>query len=140
MPIQYKAEIPDADSFFTLYRTTGWDKDEKKQKEQLYEAIKNSWYMISVYSDDELIGCGRIISDGYLHAFITEMIILPAYQGKGIGKEILNLLVNKASTSGITDIQLFCAQGKKDFYLKNGFIERSPEAPGMQYKPGLINN
>lgn len=61
MPIEYKAEIPDADSFFILYRTTGWDKDEKKQKEQLYEAIKNSWYMISVYSEDKLIGCGRML-------------------------------------------------------------------------------
>lgn len=131
---QYTYEIPDADSFFVLYETTGWNDKNRKSKEQLFSAIKNSWYFVSAYSGDKLIGCGRIISDGYLHALITEMIVLPVYQRKGIGKEILKQLVDQALCHGIKDIQLFCAKGKLDFYLKNGFESRSDDAPGMQYK------
>lgn len=52
--------------------------------------------MVSVYSQNKLIGCGRVISDGYLHAFITEMIIHPHYQRQSIGEEILNKLIQKS--------------------------------------------
>ncbi|MDR0370946.1 MAG: GNAT family N-acetyltransferase [Prevotellaceae bacterium] len=90
--------------------------------------------MVSAYSQNELIGCGRIISDGYLHAFITEMIIHPCYQRQGVGKNILNMLISKCFDADIRDIQLFCAKGKKEFYLNNGFAERSNDAPGMQYR------
>lgn len=134
MEIEYSYEIPYVDSFFSLYRTTEWDKEEKKQKQQLHNAIKNSWYMVSAYSRNQLIGCGRIISDGYLHAFITEMIIHPHYQRQGIGKEILNKLIQKCHNAEIRDVQLFCAKGKKEFYLNNGFDERPNDGPGMQYK------
>jgi GNAT superfamily N-acetyltransferase len=68
--------------------------------------------MVSAYSQNELIGCGRIVSDGYLHAFITEMIIHPCYQRQGVGKNILNMLISKCFNAGIRDIQLFCAKGK----------------------------
>ncbi|WP_051697771.1 GNAT family N-acetyltransferase [Prevotella sp. 10(H)] len=130
--IQYKAELPDADSFFELFRTTGWSST--KQKEELFEAISNSWYSLSAYSNDRLVGFGRIISDGNLHAFIVDLIVLPEYQGQGIGKKILNDLTAEAKNKGINDIQLFCAKGKKDFYLKNNFEERPENAPGMQYR------
>jgi hypothetical protein len=32
MEINYRDEIPDMDSFFTLYQTTEWDKENKKQE------------------------------------------------------------------------------------------------------------
>lgn len=130
--IEYRYDIPEIDSFFELFRTTGWSPD--KQKEELFEAINNSWYSVSAYLDNTLVGFGRIISDGNLHAFIVDLIILPEYQGKGIGTVILKSLIDEAQNKGIVDIQLFCAKGKRDFYIKNGFIERAEDAPGMQYK------
>lgn len=90
--------------------------------------------MISVYCDNDLIGFGRIISDGKLHAFIVELIVSSSYRGNGIGSRILELLVNQAKSCNINDIQLFCAKDKKQFYLKNNFVARPDDAPGMQYK------
>jgi len=133
MKIDFTTELPDEDSFFSLFETTGWNKS-RKTKEELFWAINNSWYVVSAYKGKELIGFGRIISDGYLHAFIVDMIIDPKYQQKGIGKDILVRLINEARANDIEDIQLFSAKGKKEFYLKNGFVERTDDAPGMQYK------
>jgi GNAT superfamily N-acetyltransferase len=62
------------------------------------------------------------------------MIVHPEYQGRGIGTQILHLLVDWCERAGIRDIQLFCARGKLKFYEKNGFIPRPEDAPGMQYK------
>ncbi len=124
-------DLPTAESFYELFETTGWN-TERKDKEQLYKAIQNSWYTLSAYSDETLVGFGRIISDGSLHAFIVDLIISPVFQDKGLGTILLKKLVNQAISQGISDIQLFCAKGKKDFYLKNGFMERTSDAPGMQ--------
>ena len=135
--LYYTNELPDIDDFFALYESTGWNDNSKRPKELLFNALKDSWYFVSVYADGRFVGCGRIISDGCLHAFITELIISSEYQMKGIGKEILKRLVGKALESGINDIQLFCAKGKEEFYLKNGFEKRPDDAPGMQYK---VNN
>jgi len=132
--IKYINGLPDFDSFFELYESTGWNDKDKKSKEQLFNAVMNSWYFVSAYSNDQLVGCGRVVSDGYLHAYINEMIVLPDFQRKGIGKEILNRLLQRILEQGIKDIQLFCAKGKEEFYFKNGFEKRPDDAPGMQYK------
>lgn len=124
-------DLPTAESFYVLFETTGWNA-ERKDKEQLYKAIQNSWYTLSAYSDKMLVGFGRIILDGSLHAFVVDLIVSPSFQNKGLGTILLKNLVNQAISQGISDIQLFCAKGKKDFYLKNGFQERSSDAPGMQ--------
>ena len=94
---------------------------------------KTSYYFISVRQNEKLIGCGRIISDGHIHALIVDMIILPEYQGRGIGKKILEMLVSHCREKGIIDIRLFSAKNKAGFYLKNNFKLRPDDAPGMQY-------
>ncbi|PQL90483.1 GNAT family N-acetyltransferase [Apibacter adventoris] len=132
MEIEYTNKIPDINSFFSLYETTGWN-DKNRTKEELFQAINKSWYILSAYYDENLIGFGRIISDGRLHAFIVDLIISPNFKKQKIGTEILHRLTNEILKEGITDIQLFCAKGKKNFYLKNNFSERPNDAPGMQY-------
>lgn len=127
-----KEDLPTAESFYQLYATTGWNTNNRSEAD-LHQAISNSWYTLSAYLENTLIGFGRIISDGSLHAFIVDLIISPTFQNKGLGANILKRLVDRAVNNGIIDIQLFCAQGKKEFYLKNGFDERSSDSPGMQW-------
>ncbi len=134
MRLSYSTELPDKEHFFELFQTTGWFPDQNLDANMLYEAISHSWYMFSVYDDRRLVGFGRVISDGVLHALIVEMIVLPDYQGKGIGKRIMHELVKKCEAHGIIDVQLFCAKGKAGFYEKYGFVSRPSDAPGMQLK------
>ncbi len=63
------------------------------------------------------------------------MIVLPEAQGRGIGREILRRLLARCAAAGISDIQLFAARGKADFYAAQGFAVRPADAPGMQYRP-----
>lgn len=132
MEITYQNKVPDKEQFYQLYETTGWNSKGLYSKDDLYRAINNSWYLISVYYDDKLIGFGRIISDGVYQTFIGDMIVHPDYQNKGIGRKVLNLLIEKCKMSGIQWVQLSCAKGKKDFYKKFGFQERPVDGPGMQ--------
>ncbi|GAI62996.1 unnamed protein product, partial [marine sediment metagenome] len=63
--------------------------------DELIWAIQNSWYALSVYNKQKLVGFGRIISDGVHHALIVDIIVHPGYQDKGIGGEILQNLINR---------------------------------------------
>jgi len=136
MEIIFSTEAPAAQSFKSLYDTTNWGPVERDVGFYA-DALRGSWALVAAYDDDRLIGFARAISDGKLHAFITEMIVDPAYQRRRLGEQLLKLLVDRCHASGITDIQLFCAKGKADFYVKNGFSKRPDDAPGMQYTPGV---
>ena len=133
MVITYRAAIPEREKFWRLFQTTGWNDKYQLSPEELVQALQASWYVLSVFDDEQLVGFGRLVSDGVLHAVIYELIVLPEYQGQGIGGKILEKLVEKCKESGVRDIQLFCARGKHEFYKKRGFVARPEDAPGMQY-------
>jgi len=133
MEIDIRPELPTSDQFWNLFQTTRWNENYKLNSEELAQALYSSWYVLSVYDGEQLVGFGRLVSDGILHAMIYELIVLPEYQGQGIGGKILEKLVEKCKESGVRDIQLFCARGKREFYEKRGFVARPDEAPGMQY-------
>lgn len=61
--IKYVSALPEKSSFYELYNTTGWNANDRTA-DQLSEAVTKSWHFISAYSDEKLVGCGRIISDG----------------------------------------------------------------------------
>ncbi len=128
--IQWACPSPAA--FKALYDTTGWGPRDRPA-DFYAPALAGSWAQLSAWDGERLCGFARVISDGRLHAFITEMIIAPDWQGRGLGAALLNALIQRCLDAGITDIQLFCARGKLDFYRKQGFEPRPDEGPGMQY-------
>ena len=122
--IIYKDTVPDSQDYWNLFQTTGWNKEYNFSIDDLEIAIKNSWYICSIYNLDELVGFGRVIADGINHALIVDLIIHPNYQGKGLGSKLLNRLVSKCKDNKIRDIQLFAAKDKFSFYEKFGFKKR----------------
>lgn len=134
MSIIYKTNLPLIDRYFDLFETTGWNSEYCLTKEELRISLSNTYYAVSAYEESKLVGFGRIISDGVIHAMIYEMIVDPDYQREGIGSNILNMLVDKCLENNIRDIQLFSSKGKQVFYERHGFTARENNAPGMQYK------
>lgn len=132
MDIRYETNPPAAHAFKDLYDTTGWGSADRRAA-SFQAALDGSWAHCAAFAGDRLVGYGRVISDGVLHAFICEMIIAPEFQHRGIGSTIVATLVRHCRDAGVTDIQLFCAEGKEAFYRKAGFAPRAPSKPGMQY-------
>ena len=71
---------------------------------------------ITAYDGDKLAGCLRILSDGYFFGTITELLVLPDYQKKGIGSRLLRL----ASENTPTMLYFGSQPGVEAFYEKNG--------------------
>ena len=130
--ITFRPRPPAATDYQQLFETTGWNQQYRTSREELYHAITNSWRVLSAYHKDELVGFGRVISDGSLYALICDLIVKPAYQGQGIGSTLLQKLIDRCQLQKIRVIWLFSAKGKSAFYKNFGFLERPADAPGMQ--------
>ena len=46
---------------------------------------------ITAYDNKKLVGCLRILSDGYYFGTITELLVLPQYQNRGLEANFFNL-------------------------------------------------
>ena len=100
-----------------LYSANGWSSADKP--DQLYNALMNSHSLVSAWKNDELIGIGNAISDGYLVVYYPHLLVHPAHQGKGIGQKIVAKLQEKYRDF---HMQMLTADGRAiDFYEKAGF-------------------
>ena len=71
---------------------------------------------ITAYDNKKLVGCLRILSDGYYFGTITELLVLPQYQKRGIGSKLLQLAKDNTPT-----MLYFGSQPEAEkFYEKNG--------------------
>jgi GNAT superfamily N-acetyltransferase len=130
--IDIRPSRPTLNEYRRLYESAGWASGKVISDATLQKAIDNSWYWVSVYDDDAIVGIGRLVSDGALYAFVCDMIVLPSYRCKGIGSAILRMLKEKCNEIGFQRVWLFAAPGRTEFYVKNGFEIRPDDAPGMQ--------
>jgi len=128
--IRYAEQLPAQEAFLRLFDSTGWQTS--LPAERMVAALDASWHCVCAYAGDRLVGMGRTLSDGAIHALIVEVIVEPQWQGHGVGREIVERLVRHCRDAGIDQVQLFCAEGKRQFYERLGFQARPDDAPGMQ--------
>ena len=110
----YKVDDKDLNaSLFISFVNQIWkgDYDMGKTQVALSKTIN-----ITAYDDNVLVGCLRILSDGYYFGTITELLVLPEYQKQGVGSKLLRLAKDNTPT-----MLYFGAQpGIEPFYEKNG--------------------
>lgn len=91
--INYTIEHPtDFNGLLALYESLGWN-SLKLTLNELEQMCKQSWYAIYAFDDKKLVGMGRIISDGVVTGVICGICVLQDYQSIGIGKEIVERLI-----------------------------------------------
>ena len=85
-----------------------------KQKHGLH----NSLFSVYVIFENEVVGCGRVIGDGGIYFYIQDVIVLPEFQGKGIGKRIMNAIMDYLKTYAPSGafVYLMAAKGVSRFY------------------------
>ncbi len=132
MKLELRIDLPPPDQLFALFESTGWNERRQLSEAQVHQAMSQSWYTVSAYRGNDLVGFGRLVSDGIYQCFVCDMIVLPTHQGQGIGQAVLEHLVAYAQSSGIKWLQLTCATGKQGFYETMGFTPRPADAPGME--------
>ena len=82
------------------------------------KSFENSYTVVFVFDNENLIGFGRAISDGVRQSAIYDVATLPEYQGKGIGGLIIETIIKNTPTCNFI---LYASPGKEGFYESLGF-------------------
>lgn len=127
MQITYTND-PTTDEYAALRTAVGW---KSLSGRQLAAAVKNNAFAIVARDKGSAIGLARGISDGGYNFFITDVIVLPEYQGKGIGKALMTAVmdyIGSTFTAGETVlVNLMSSICKEGFYKRFGFTARPSE-------------
>ena len=103
-----------------LDKNTSWAKNRKIK--DLKTCLANSDVIVSLWSNDQILGFGRALSDGTYRSILWDIVIDQNYQGKGYGKVIVNALLESKSIKKTKKIYLMTTN-KKDFYTQLDFEE-----------------
>jgi ribosomal protein S18 acetylase RimI-like enzyme len=103
------------------------------ETEAIEAGLENSLFSVCVISENKVIGCGRVIGDGGIYFYVQDIIVLPEFQGRGIGERIMDVIMEylRAHAPEGAFIGLMAAKGVHRFYERYGFKKRPSDAPGM---------
>ena len=130
MDITYTNTIS-VEDYNKLRKSAGWL---ELQPEQIEIGLKNSAFIVIAKDGENTVGMARIVSDGGYVVFIVDVIVLPEYQHKGIGKTMMGKIMEYVN-SNLKDgywiqVDLMAAKGRESFYEQFGFGKRPNERFG----------
>ncbi len=119
--MNYKENALCCEDYCRLRESVGWFQFPKERTEK---ALQNSLYTVTAEQDNQVVGMGRLIGDG-LYYLIVDVLVLPAYQKRGIGSTIVEKLLGyvdrETPIGGRSSIQLIAEKDKETFYERKGF-------------------
>lgn len=123
MNVEYRTQkdLP-CDELYQLFLAVGWATEDATTQEMIDNfniGFLNSTFVFSAWFDGKLVGCVRVLSDLHFRSVIYDLAVLPAFQNKGIGKELVRRCRNACESSEWL-VQTDMAKG---FYEKIGFKE-----------------
>lgn len=140
--VEYKEKVPTSIEYNYLTNAVGWG---TRENDIVEIALSNSIYSICAYENEKIIGYGRIIGDKTIFLYIQDIMVIPEYQNKKIGTNIMKNIIKKINELKKINPEirtyLGASKGKEEFYKKFGFITRKEAdlGAGMILK-GAIEN
>jgi GNAT superfamily N-acetyltransferase len=121
-------DIP-LEGILAVYRANQWSAAEKP--ELLRKALLASHALVTAWDDSTLVGLGNAISDGHLVVYYPHLLVLPEYQGRGIGTRLMKMLMERYH--GFHQNMLVADSRVLDFYRKCGFERAGKTEPMWIY-------
>ena len=130
MEIRY-ADTISAEDYNFLRKSVEWPELGSKQAQT---GISNSAFIISAIVDNKTVGVTRVVSDGGYIAIIVDVIVLPDFQGNGIGKTMMekamDYIKRNINEGNFVFVNVMAAKDKESFYSQFGFEARPNEKVG----------
>jgi aralkylamine N-acetyltransferase len=120
-----------------LYRAQEWWQVGDDESPQIIpKLISGSHCFVAALEGEDIVGMGRAISDGVSDAYIQDLTVRGDRRNQGIGRRILQTLLERLHADGLHWIGLIAEPGSRNLYLRAGFREMSTWIPMlMNEKP-----
>ena len=123
-----------AEEFIHLWESV-WG--EGPSLEQTKLAMDNTLFRVSIFDGNKIVAMARVIGDKGLCYYIKDVVVLPEYQGKGIGRMLIDELLKYINEHGVPDTNIFgelCAMPDKiPFYEQFGFSANEAQRLRIMY-------
>ncbi|PKL60198.1 MAG: N-acetyltransferase [Methanomicrobiales archaeon HGW-Methanomicrobiales-4] len=126
-------ETPRPVDMRALYQAGGWWEDAWDDY-YLAAIVENSYAFVAAeIPDGSWVGMGRLISDGVSDAYLQDIVVLPEWEGQGIGSALVQTLLDICTERGIIWIGTIAQPQTEYFYRRFGFAKMNAYTP-MRYE------
>jgi len=130
--VEIEAGLPTAAEYNRLRTAIGWGSYEE---DVITRFLPNSPFGVCARAEGSIVGMARLVGDGGLVFYLQDVIVLPRYQGRGIGTRLMDRVMAYLHDHAHhnTIVGLMAATGKEPFYASYGFTAR----PTPEYGAGM---
>ena len=106
-----------------LLEAVGWS---RRPLRRVRRALDHSLLKVSLWRHDSrnprLVGFARCTGDGIIDATVWDVAIHPLYQGAGLGKHLMDYILEALRDLGTERVTLFADPGVISFYERQGWL------------------
>ena len=103
-----------------LYKKSTLAERRPIENEHIFKAMmQNANLLITAWSDDQLVGIARTMTDFAYVAYLADLAVDSSWQGQGIGTELINK--TREALEPTCFLTLLSAPKANEFYPKIGF-------------------
>ncbi|WP_414054209.1 GNAT family N-acetyltransferase [Macrococcus equi] len=107
-------ETRDIDAIQAMNAYEGWDNLVVRHEQTLAAWLNSVSYVAEI--DNQVVGCARAITDGYVSLYLCELITHHQFRGRGIAKTLINHIHDLYPD---TRMELLATSTSKGYYEKD---------------------
>jgi GNAT superfamily N-acetyltransferase len=122
------------EDLYRMYQAEWWTRGRKKA--DIENMLEHSDLIVAFCDSQskQLVAFSRILSDRVYRAFIFDFVVEPSYRGRGLGRILMEAIVNHPDLKSVERLGLICLPEMIPFYQKWGFTDDVGELRLMRKK------
>jgi GNAT superfamily N-acetyltransferase len=110
-----------------LYRHEWWT--DQRRDEDVARMLQHTDLVVGVCTDPggQLVGFTRVLTDRVFKAVIFDVIVAREHRGAGLGKGLLDYVLDHPMVAGVRHVELYCKPEMIPFYEQWGFTTPGDE-------------
>ena len=123
-------QTPSVETYRQLREAAGLS---PKTREAAERGPPGTLFAVQVLHDGQVVAMGRVVGDGGAFFQVVDIAVLPAHQGKGLGKRIMREIMQFIETDVPPSayVSLIADGQAQDLYAQFGFRHTAPASVGM---------
>ncbi|HLC31667.1 MAG TPA: GNAT family N-acetyltransferase [Candidatus Nanoarchaeia archaeon] len=127
--VEYVDKIPSLEEYKQLRDAADWNLASRGiSDERAQESLSAAPYCVCAYDNGKIVGMVRMSGDRGMYGYIQDTIVVPEYQGKGVGSAMMQRILAMVKDKKGYLIGVCPSKVSVEFYQKFGFVKR-PENP-----------
>ena len=91
----------------------------------LTQVHNHSLGWVTARLDDQLIGFANVITDGFVHAWLQDVMVTPDHQQSGVGSRMVEVATEESRAAGCEWLHVDFGDDVADFYYRRCGFQRT---------------